>query len=205
MALTTTAHEILRDHPMDAPGDLPPAFWTLLERYRSDLVNQAFAIVGNASDAEDVVQETFCEAHLKQEQLTGLDSVGAWLRKINKANALDRLRARRREAGRVERRNDLQPPRQATTGGFSMLELREFLAKAIDALPDEQRSVVVLRYWEHLTYDEIARRLNMPAITVRRRLYEAYLSLYQRPELRGAIGAPQADAPNAHAPEDGNA
>ena len=70
MALTTAAQSILRKHALAQAGELPPAFWLLIDRYRSELVNQAFSILGNPADAEDVAQETLCEAYLHHEDLS---------------------------------------------------------------------------------------------------------------------------------------
>ena len=123
-----------------------------------------------------------------------MESLGPWLRSINKANALDRLRSHRREKGKSERRQRELPVRDATTGGFSMMEMRESVAKAIEQLPDELRSVIVLRYWEQLTYEDLARRLSLPNITVRRRLAEAYVWLFQHTNLKLYMRAPEAAA-----------
>jgi len=199
MAMTTAAQRILQGHAMSAPGQLPPEFWDLIERYRSDLVNQAFALLGNVQDAEDVAQETFCDAYARSQELASVQSLGPWLRTINKANALDRLRSRLREKGKSERRQRDLPVRNATTGGFSMLEIRESVAKSIEQLPEELRDVIVLRYWEQLTYEEIATRLGQPNITVRRRLVEAYVWLYQHTNLKLHMRAP--GVTEGHEPE----
>ena len=61
MALTTSAQQILKSSSGDL-GQLPEKYWELVELYRAELLNQAFAVVGNQADAEDVVQETLCEA-----------------------------------------------------------------------------------------------------------------------------------------------
>lgn len=200
MALTTSAQQILKGHPMNLPGDLPQAFWDLIERYRGELVNQAFATVGNLEDAEDVAQETLCEGFRRQDELAQAHSVAAWLRTINRANALDRVRNRRRERDKQARKKLEAPGRFATTGGFSALELRETVAKAIEQLPEDLRTILVLRYWEHLHYDQIAARLKIAPITVRRRLFEACVRLYRHADLQPHLAGPQAQ-PDALAAE----
>src|SRR5262245_38869654 len=122
MPATTSAQQILKSQGEHAQAQLPPEFWNLMERYRSELVNQAYACVGSVEDAEDVAQETFCEAFRRREELGQVRSVGAWLRVINQANALDKLRGRRRENGKTARKQREAPGRMATTGGFSLLE-----------------------------------------------------------------------------------
>src|SRR5882724_8717440 len=133
MATTTAAQLTLRNSKgrLQLDGaDLPPQYWELIERYRGELTNQALAIVGNLQDAEDIVQETFCEAFRDSEKLREARSLGAWLRAINKNKALNRVRYKRQESKRI-----IAAPRMDTTGGFSVLEMRESVAKAIEELP----------------------------------------------------------------------
>ena len=93
MAATTQAQQIIDECASD--GNLPDRYWEVVERYRAELVNQALAILGNVADAEDVVQETFCEAFGHQDKLAKVRSLGAWLRTINRANARNRVRGKR--------------------------------------------------------------------------------------------------------------
>jgi RNA polymerase sigma-70 factor (ECF subfamily) len=158
--------------------DLPDEHWELIDRYRGELVNQALAILGNLQDAEDVVQESFCEAFSHPERLEEARSIGALLRAINKANALNRLRFRYRDADKNERRQREAPRRMVTTGGISILEVRDSVAQAVEGLSAKHRAVVVMRYWEHCSNDEIARRLGIPVGSVGRLHYEATQHLF---------------------------
>jgi len=168
---------------MDPHGALPDHYWELLEQYRMELVLEALSVVGNRDDAEDVVQETFCEAVKNPEKLRSADSLRAMLQSINRCNAMDRLRNRRRQETKVERKGRFDPSKSATTGGFSGLVVADFVANAIETLPARMRAVVVLHYFEHRTYKEIAELLKLPAGTVGRLLYEASKLLYGKLEL----------------------
>jgi len=180
MAITTSAREIVNNAKMDFPDDLPEELWSLVERYRGELINQAFTIVGNLSDAEDVVQESFCEAFRHRARLGQERSIIAWLRTINRANALNRVRGRKRDSNRMIRKQREAPDRAMTTGGFGGLELCESVARAIETLPDNLRAAVVYRYWEHLSYDEIAQRLQVSPRAVRRLFHDASVHLYKK-------------------------
>ncbi len=182
MSLTTSAQQILHRARQDGSNDFPDQIWELIERYRAELINQAVAILGSVQDAEDVVQESFCEAYHKRQRLAEARSLGAWLRSINRANALDRLRGRKRDPSQQD-----TSPDKAVTGGFGLLEKRESLAQAIEALPEQMRTVVILRYWEHLGYEDIARRMDMPTTTVWALFYDACQKLCDKME-----GQPQA-------------
>ena len=183
MATTTSAQNILRSLPEMARDKLPEEYWELVARYHGELVHQAFSILGNLQDSEDVVQETFCEVVREKTKLTEAPSVGAFLRMVNKANALNRLRSRKRESQRLTKKQREAPDDFATTGGFSQLDRREFVAQAIETLPEQLRETVVLRYWENLSYEEVSARLNIPLGTVKWRLCEAAVRLHEKLKL----------------------
>ena len=173
MAITTSCNQVLKGKWM-GPG-VPEEYWELASQYRDELIHQAFSILGSMEDAEDVVQETFCEA-FKDTSKISPDSIGASLRLINKTNALDRLRTRNRA-----RQRDQRPPTQAfTTGGFSGIELRDSVENALTTLPENMRTIVRLRYFEHLSYKEIAQRLQMPMGAVGPLLSEAGMRMYSQ-------------------------
>lgn len=177
MAVTTCAQQILKN--ADGLGStMPVEFWDLMERYRGALISQSYAMLGDLADAEDAVQETLCEAFRRSKELGEVRSISAWLRALNKANTLDRLRDRRRNAARKERKRLDPAARMLTSGGFSVVAVRESVARAIEALPEALRDVVVLHYWEHLSHDQIAARQGISSRTVSRQLHDAYLLLH---------------------------
>lgn len=179
MAVTTQAQQILMQAGPD--GDIPDAFWEIVEKYRSGLVNQALAITGNQADAEDVAQETFCKAFRHHEKLSEVRSLGAWLRNINKANAIDRVRKKQADQDRERKIEEQSPNRRGSvTGGFGRLEMREQVAKCVDRLPGKLRTVVVLRHLEGLSYEEIATRMDITEGSVGWLLCEANLRLHEK-------------------------
>ncbi|MCW8133987.1 MAG: sigma-70 family RNA polymerase sigma factor [Planctomycetota bacterium] len=164
-----------------APGGAPPDhFWQLVERFRADLVNQALAILGQQADAEDVAQESLCQAFQDLHTLDDPQRLGFWLRSINRCNALDLLRKRSREkvrpSGRMAAETALAP--ETTPTGSNLEHVRrtgkvELVARAVDSLPEPFREVVVLRYWEKKSYEELAQCLGVPMGTVKSRLARA--------------------------------
>jgi len=199
MALTTSAQRIVEDHRGSQMGDaMSEQYWELVAQYRDELLSHASSFVGNAHDAEDVVQETFSEAFRNPEKLAHAKSLGAWLKTINKANAMDFLRRKKSQADKSDRKGRELPGKAFTTGGMSAVELHDSVARAIEALPENMRAVVVLHYWQHLSCEDIATRLKIPSGTVKWLLSEAALRLHGR--LKSIL--PNSEAPNAQPGED---
>lgn len=190
MAVTTAAHQIVKESESES---LPESFWEVVDSCRGALINHALSLVGNLEDAREVVQQTYCDAYRCGRQLAEAQSVSAFLRSINRSNALNLLRSRSRESGKRTRKAQAEPTRLGTTGGFSMIEVRESIAKAIESLPEKMRAAVVLRYWQQLSHKEIAERLEVPQGTVWHLLSEAYVVLH--PKLNAFTEAPAIEAP----------
>ena len=177
MAITTCEQRLCISQ-MDLRGKVPEAYWDIVEQYRDDLIQQAYSILGTVEDAEDVVQETFCEAFRDTSKIQR-ESMRQSLMLINKTNALDRARSRSRARRRVEVKSECIT-KSFTTGGFSGIELRDWMHAAIKTLPENMREIVMLRYFEHLSYKEIATRLGMPIGAVGPLLSKAILLLYPK-------------------------
>lgn len=175
-----TREELPGDQVDTEPSD---GYQELTELYRDELIDDAMSVVGSRADAEDVVQETFCEVLKSPEKLKGAVSVRAVLLTINRCNALDRVRHKKRDSERNIRKFTLDPSRTETTGGFSSLERADFVASAISNLAPRMRAVVMLHYFQHQTYKQIAEQLNLPVGTVGRLLFEASKALYSKLEI----------------------
>ena len=164
----------MRQDPGAAP--LNQQFWKLLERFRADLVQQALILLNSQEDAEDIAQETLSYAFLNLHQLRDAAKVGHWLRGINRNMALNlrrkRSRAHEERLGTAEM-DALQAPGGPTTGPASPVQSSAAIMRAVDSLPEQFREVLVLRYWEKLSNDEIATRLGIPNGTVCSRMARA--------------------------------
>jgi RNA polymerase sigma-70 factor (ECF subfamily) len=167
--LAIEALDGLRAHPDAAAVD---HFWKLLERFRAGLVHQALTIVDKQQDAEDIAQETLCKAFLDIHRLRETQKLGIWLREINRCTALAWRRSSRRtkeERLSTEKFQAIEAPHAPQKSGPD----DAIVLRAVDSLPEPYRDVVVLRYWEKMSTDDIAAKLNIPAGTVRSRLTRA--------------------------------
>lgn len=178
-------------------GD-PVAFELIMRRYNRLLYRLARGVVRREAEAEEVVQETYLRAFTKLGDFRGPHGFSAWLCRI----AVNEALGRQRRSGRVlsfadylsdrEGRaapEDLEtmpaeqpdPERLASSG-----ELRRLLEGAIDALPDDFRTVFVLRAVEGLSVAETAAALGLRPETVKTRFHRARNAL--RAQLTSRIG-----------------
>ena len=131
----------------------------------------AYGVLRNRQDAEDVAQDAFAKAHRSFRQLRDRDRFRAWLVRMTWRLAIDRWRSDRR---RTIREQSVEVPAAATTEDVAVARERvAHLYRAIDALPEKLRVVVVLAAIEEHDLREVARLLGVPEGTVKSRLFLA--------------------------------
>lgn len=144
-------------------GD-PTALGMLYDAFGVALFRLAYRLTGTREDAEDVVHDVFVGL---PEALTNYEErgrLGAWLRRVTARVALmKRRRARRRQEVGLESAADVPASLHGTSEDAA-------LRAALDALPPDQRAVVVLREMEGYTHAEIATTLGISPVTSRVRL-----------------------------------
>ncbi len=157
-----------------------PGFAESLEReFEARLVESstlafrvAYGVLRHRQDAEDVAQEAFAKAYRSFGQLRDRDRFRAWLVRMTWRLAIDRRRADRRRLLREEAPADRAVGPDAADAVESS-ERSAQLWRAIDALPDKLRVVIVLAAIEEHDISEVARLLGLPPGTVKSRLFLA--------------------------------
>jgi RNA polymerase sigma-70 factor, ECF subfamily len=168
-----------------ASGD-GEAFRRFYDRYASLAFTFAIRLLGSRSDAEDLLQEVFLQVWRQAQSYSPeRGSPEAWLITITRSRAIDKLRSTRRrdmrplspdEPARLEGGTHVAPPTQAS-------EAKLTVEGVLTKLPEAQRVVLELAYFDGLTQSEIAARLSEPLGTVKTRI-RAGLE-----RLRGFLGA----------------
>jgi RNA polymerase sigma-70 factor (ECF subfamily) len=166
------------------------AFEQIMRRHNQRLYRLAVSVLGDASEAQDVLQESYVRAFHLLASFSGRAHIGAWLARIVRNEAIDRLRARasRKHAFSLEAEladaDEGEPSsleeRALPDSAYSNPEttvatdrLREVLEHAIQSLPAPFRTVFVLREVEGLSIKETAEYLGIPAATVKTRDHRA--------------------------------
>ena len=193
------------------------ALSTLYDRYGDAIFASAYRLTADRGIAEEVVQETFLTLWNRAELFDPTaGSLAAWLHAIGRNRAVDRLRAAGRRP-RLVALSSASPDESETQGleravasgtvvagavqppgpeeATDAAGLREAIRVAMTAMPDQERTVILLAYQEELSQTEIANRLDWPLGTVKTRTRRALLRL--REALGGEFGpsAKLADVP----------
>jgi len=164
------------------------------------LYNYALRMTGNTEDAKDLLQETFLKAFRFWDKFEQGTNLRAWLFRIMKNTYINVYRKEAKEPDKVDY-NDIEnyydlirdqnsDDNDLQTKIFGQL-LDDDVSKALESLPEEFRTVVILCDIEGLSYEEIAEFSQIPVGTVRSRLHRGrkllYAKLYDYAKGRGFI------------------
>ncbi|MDY6946925.1 MAG: RNA polymerase sigma factor RpoE [Pseudomonadota bacterium] len=158
------------------------AFNLLVLKYQHRVLKLVGRFVNDAAEAEDVAQEAFLKAYRALASFRGDSAFYTWLYRIAINTAKNALVSQRRRP--VDFDLDLQDPdqydRQAklkeadTPEGVLLTEeIRTVVEEAMEQLPEDLRTAIVLRELEGLSYEEIAEAMDCPVGTVRSRIFRA--------------------------------
>ena len=149
---------------------------SLVKEHYEALYRYAYRLSGQATDAEDLVQETFCKAQEKLSQLREPERAKAWLFSILRNNYLHRLRASHHPRMlSLEEIHDFPEPAE----GLPEVE-PEKLQQALNELPELFRTPIIMFYFEEFSYRDIAEQMEVPIGTVMSRLARAKAFLRDR-------------------------
>ena len=152
----------------------------LYDRHSGPLYGLILRILRNRSEAEDVLQEVFVAVWNRAETYdVGVGSPAAWLVRIARNRAIDRLRSNAARVRAVESVPfDLQASDNPETDAW-LGEQQRAVARALDAIPREQRDLIEEAYYLGLTQSELAERHKLPLGTVKTRIRTGLLTLRQ--------------------------
>jgi RNA polymerase sigma-70 factor (ECF subfamily) len=162
------------------------AFGLLVQAYERPIFNLTYRMLGSAEEAEDAAQETFLRAYSRLNQYDPAMKFSTWLFSIANHHCIDRLRKRRVTYISIDDNPVLEnmeselphPESQAVD-----MEQAQAMQGLVAQLDPDYRTPLVLRYWEELSYEEIATSLNMTVAAVKSRLFRArqqLMALYQK-------------------------
>jgi len=154
------------------------AFETLVRRYQQAIYYLCRRMAGSHQAADDLSQETFIKAYFALSRFREQMNFFAWLRKIAVNNSLNYLKAKKREiplakTGIGGQDNPASAHRELPQDTLERAEIERKFEEAVHGLPADQKSIFLLRFYENLSYKEIAQALNLRRGTVMSRLNRA--------------------------------
>lgn len=164
------------------------AFARLLSRYKDTIYFMLLKMLNNRSDAEDLTLEAFGKAFKNLHQYSPTYAFSTWLFKIASNNCIDFLRKKKgimislendneqieiNETSRIKSK-DLNPEERLIRKQKAIL-----LHKVVRRLKPHYQTLVELRYFKELSYEEIAKELNLPLGTVKAQLFRARQMLFK--------------------------
>ncbi len=159
------------------------AYADLMGLYRETIYHMMFKMVKNTDDAEDLTIEAFGKAFSRLEQYSPSFAFSTWLFKIASNNCIDYIRKKRihitsMDTGRetqegvtiyYDAHSDTLNPEQSLEQDQRIKHMRDLVTR----LKPRYRELIEKRYFEELSYEEIAEELNLPLGTVKAQLFRA--------------------------------
>lgn len=175
----TTDEKLIREF-VDSGSRL--AYGELYNRYKDKVFNTAYRIVGNWEGARDVAHDVFLKIHREAAGFRFKASFSSWIYRIAVNRSLDEVRRARRR--RTQSLSDSVRNRLASTdkhynphASAVERETEEIVAESLEKLSPKLRTVITLRYFEMLSYKEIAEIIERPLGTVKSRLRRGHRTL----------------------------
>ncbi len=150
------------------------AYGELVDRYQKALYNTAFRMTGDTELARDITQETFVKAFERLREYRPEHKFFSWIYRIMLNDALNQLKQRRLTQV-IE--TEIISERAAPDEEFDNKRQSERIERALRELAFDQRLVIVLRYFNDMSYQEMSVILSLPEKTVKSRLYSARQNL----------------------------
>ena len=166
------------------------AYETLMNRYKGAIHQMMFKMVGNDEDAADLTQEAFTKAFRKLPSYEPVYAFSTWLFKIATNNCIDHIRKKRLVTLSIDEtiredsdqqfsyniKSDAHDPEVTLVRQQRSVMLREMVSQ----LSTKYRLMIEMRFYQELTYDEIATELQIPLGTVKAQLFRAKEMLHKQ-------------------------
>ena len=165
------------------------AYAELMQLYKDSIYFMLLKMVNNRDDADDLTIEAFGKAFKNIKQYTPDFAFSTWLFKIATNNCIDFIRKKRKQTMSLDKsidtddggeltidvRSELPDPSEDLMKKEKVIRMRE----VVDKLKPRYRTLVDMRYFQELSYEEISEELKLPLGTVKAQLFRAREFLYQ--------------------------
>lgn len=161
-------------------GSDGPAFLTLVERFRPQVWRVCYRLLSNVDDANDAAQEVFVRLFLNRNKFKGHSKYSTWVHGLAVRTCLQvrrgRGRRQRRETHVAVQATRKQDEKRREASAENVMDLMQML----DTLDDEDRAMLIMKYSEGQSYDELAKTFEMSVSACKMRVSRARGLLRQR-------------------------
>ena len=162
-------------------ADDEQALGELIARYSPGLRLFLAKLIGRGAGVDDLLQDTWLDVYRKINGLRNPEAFATWLYRIARDKAYRELRRRKITSRPID--DDLIEEPETDDECFGPEDV-DAVRAALDEIPPEQREVLMLRFIEQMSYEQIAEVIARPIGTVRSRIHHAKLALRARLDLK---------------------
>jgi len=167
------ADEILMD---EIRAGNSQAFDVLIYRYEKSILNYLYRWVGDFHHAEELCQEVFLRVYKSALRFDSNQKFSSWIYRIANNLCIDEYR-KNKHVKKIDIEGIEVPSDENLEEIVEKQELQECVKKAVMALPESHRAVLILKHYQNLSYNEIGEILNCPVGTVKSRMHYALMEL----------------------------
>lgn len=149
------------------------AYAQIINKYKNPLYGTILRMTRNPHDAQDLVQEAFIKVYQQLEKYNGTGSFSSWLYRVAINHCMDEFRKKRYQMKQSEINEETVVDPNHPEVIFLKKEKNRQLERLIATLPEDERLIILLRYMNELSYDEISELADIPLSTVRNKLHRA--------------------------------
>ncbi|TFJ92390.1 RNA polymerase sigma factor SigW [Lentibacillus salicampi] len=165
------------------------AFEDIVSFYQNKIYQHCYRMLGNRHEAEDIGQETFIRAYVNIHSFDDKRKFSTWLYRIATNLTIDRIRKRKpdyyldaeiRGTDGLDMYSQLATDHRLPEEEVQGMELQDYINQQISGLPPKYRSVIILRYLEEFSLQEISDILDIPLGTVKTRIHRGREALRKK-------------------------
>ncbi len=164
------------------------AYTELMQIYKDTIFYMLLRMTGNHEDAEDLTIETFGKAFTNIRQYNGSYAFSTWLFRIASNNCIDFMRKKKKNVLNQDANEDIDDQDEKFNFVIDLINPEEKFIKSqkadvvrqvVETLKPRYRKLILMRYFDERSYEEIAEELELPLGTVKAQLFRAREFLYR--------------------------
>ncbi|WP_228551130.1 RNA polymerase sigma factor [Sporosarcina cascadiensis] len=149
------------------------AYAHIIDKYKNPLYAVILRMTRNPQDAQDFVQDAFLKVYYQLDKYKETGSFSSWLYRVAVNHCMDEFRKKRHQAVPSEFAEEQAVDRNHPEVVFLKKEKQRQLERLLATLPEDERLIILLRYANELSYEEISEVTDTPLSTVRNKLHRA--------------------------------